>query len=199
MERAVKACLRLLCVSLCTILRLVHGNVIPMGIPCETSYGMGRDRHKLLCDLNGTDKYVPWTTLAILIKLRCLSLNISANKLYGQKSGDCDFAAVSHSCWLHCLFTNLRFALTYNFPRFAFLLPTSDWHASDLDVWASKYCICYCSILLSMVSLMHHRVNVFPAKMLMHFSRRAILYFFSLIASCYFNCYSLTISQYWWS
>ena len=29
--------------------RLVHGNVIPMGIPWETSHGMGRDRHKLLC------------------------------------------------------------------------------------------------------------------------------------------------------
>jgi len=26
---------------------------------------MGRDRHKLLWDGNGTDKYVPWTTLAI--------------------------------------------------------------------------------------------------------------------------------------
>jgi len=92
-ERAMKACLRLLCVSLCTILRLVHGNVIPMGIPWETSYGMGRGRHKLLWDGNGTNKYVPWTTLEILMKLRCLSLNISANKLYGQKSGDCDFSA----------------------------------------------------------------------------------------------------------
>jgi len=26
---------------------------------------MGWDRHKLLCDGNGTDKYVPWTTLSI--------------------------------------------------------------------------------------------------------------------------------------
>jgi len=26
---------------------------------------MGRDRHKLLWDENGTDKYVPWTTLKI--------------------------------------------------------------------------------------------------------------------------------------
>jgi len=26
--------------------------------------GIGRDRHKLLWDGNGTDKYVPWTTLA---------------------------------------------------------------------------------------------------------------------------------------
>jgi len=43
---------------------LVHGNVIPMGIPWKTSLGMGRDRHKLLWD--GTDKYVPWTTLLIL-------------------------------------------------------------------------------------------------------------------------------------
>jgi len=45
--------------------RLVHGNVIPMGIPWETSHGKGRDRHKLLWDGNGTDKYVPWTTLVI--------------------------------------------------------------------------------------------------------------------------------------
>ena len=43
--------------------RLVHGNVIPMGIPWETSHGMGRDRRKLLWDGNGTDKYVPWTTI----------------------------------------------------------------------------------------------------------------------------------------
>jgi len=27
------------------------------------SHGMGWDRHKLLCDGNGTDKYAPWTTL----------------------------------------------------------------------------------------------------------------------------------------
>jgi len=50
-----------------------------------------------------------------------------------------------------------------------------------------------------MASWTHHSVNFFPAKMLMYFSRRAILYFFPLIASCYFNCYSLTFSQYWWS
>jgi len=45
--------------------RLVHGNVIPMGIPWETSHrmGVGRDRRKLLWDGNGTDKYVPWTTI----------------------------------------------------------------------------------------------------------------------------------------
>ena len=36
-----------------------------MGIPWETSHGMGRDRHKLLWDGNGTDKYVPWTTLGL--------------------------------------------------------------------------------------------------------------------------------------
>jgi len=36
-----------------------------MGIPWETSHGMGRDRHKLLWDGNGTDKYFPWTTLTI--------------------------------------------------------------------------------------------------------------------------------------
>jgi len=34
-----------------------------MGIPWETSHGMGWDRHKLLWDGNGTDKYVSWTTL----------------------------------------------------------------------------------------------------------------------------------------
>jgi len=34
-----------------------------MGIPWETS--MGWDRHILLWDGNGTDKYVPWTTLLI--------------------------------------------------------------------------------------------------------------------------------------
>jgi len=47
--------------------RLVLGNVIPMGIPWETSHGMGwgRDSHELLWDGNETDKYVPWTTLAI--------------------------------------------------------------------------------------------------------------------------------------
>ena len=44
---------------------IVHGNVIPMGIPWETSHGMGWDRHKLLWDGNGTDKYVLWTTLVI--------------------------------------------------------------------------------------------------------------------------------------
>jgi len=30
--------------------------------------GIGRDRHKLLWDGNGTDKYVPWTTLLIALK-----------------------------------------------------------------------------------------------------------------------------------
>ena len=51
--------------------RLVHGNVIPMGIPWD---GMRWDRHKLLWD--GTDKYVPWTTLAIIVlrsTTRCLT------------------------------------------------------------------------------------------------------------------------------
>ena len=45
--------------------RLVHGNVIPMGIPWETSHGIGWDRHKLLWDGNGTDKFVPWTSLGL--------------------------------------------------------------------------------------------------------------------------------------
>ena len=45
--------------------RLIHGNVIPIGIPWETSHGMRWDRHKLLWDGNGTDKYVPWTTLGL--------------------------------------------------------------------------------------------------------------------------------------
>jgi len=45
--------------------RLVHGIVIPMGIRLITSHGLGRDRHELLWDGNGTDKYVPWTTLEI--------------------------------------------------------------------------------------------------------------------------------------
>jgi len=36
-----------------------------MGIPWETSHGMGWDRHKLLWDGNGTDKYVPWITLGL--------------------------------------------------------------------------------------------------------------------------------------
>jgi len=53
-----------------TITRLVHGNVIPMGIPWKTSNGLGWDRHKLLWDGNGTNKYVPWTTLVISNKLR---------------------------------------------------------------------------------------------------------------------------------
>jgi len=30
-----------------------------------TSHGMGWDRHKLLWDGNGTDKYVPWKTLGL--------------------------------------------------------------------------------------------------------------------------------------
>jgi len=29
--------------------------------------GIGWDRHKLLWDGNGTDKYVPWTTLLIFL------------------------------------------------------------------------------------------------------------------------------------
>ena len=37
------------------ICKLVHGNAIPMGIPWETSHGMGWDRHKLLWGGNGTD------------------------------------------------------------------------------------------------------------------------------------------------
>jgi len=46
--------------------RLVHGNVIPIGIPWETSHGMGWDGTGTDCygmGWNGTDKYVPWTTL----------------------------------------------------------------------------------------------------------------------------------------
>jgi len=39
-------------------------------IPWETSHGMGWDRHKLLWDGNGTDKYVPWTTLAVELTRR---------------------------------------------------------------------------------------------------------------------------------
>jgi len=39
--------------------RLLHWNVIPMGIPLETFHGMGRDGHELLWDGNGTHKYVP--------------------------------------------------------------------------------------------------------------------------------------------
>jgi len=30
---------------------------------------MGWDRHKLLWDGNGTDKYVPWTTLHVLCRM----------------------------------------------------------------------------------------------------------------------------------
>jgi len=48
--------------------RVVHGNAIPMGISWETSHGMRWDRHKLVWDENGTDEYVPWTTLVILTK-----------------------------------------------------------------------------------------------------------------------------------
>jgi len=47
--------------------RLAHGNVIPMGIPWETSHGMGPDRHKLQWE---------WTTLRIeywLIKTSLIS------------------------------------------------------------------------------------------------------------------------------
>jgi len=51
------------------ICRLVHGNGIPMGITWETSHGMGWDRHKLLWDGSGTDKYVLWTTLMICVKV----------------------------------------------------------------------------------------------------------------------------------
>jgi len=40
-----------------------------MGILWKTSHGMGWDRHKLLWDGNGTDKYVPWTTLRFTIAL----------------------------------------------------------------------------------------------------------------------------------
>jgi len=45
--------------------QVVHGNVIPMGIPWETSHGTGWDTHKLLWDGNGTDKHVLWTTLGL--------------------------------------------------------------------------------------------------------------------------------------
>jgi len=52
------------------IYRLVHGNGILMG-----SHGkrpMGWDRHKLLRDRNGTDKYVPWTTLGLSLGMSFL-------------------------------------------------------------------------------------------------------------------------------
>jgi len=40
-----------------------YGN--PMGnVPWD---GIGRNRHKLLWDGNGTDKYVPWLTLCITV------------------------------------------------------------------------------------------------------------------------------------
>jgi len=31
---------------------------------------MGWDRHKSLCDGNGTNKYVPWTTMEIALNFR---------------------------------------------------------------------------------------------------------------------------------
>jgi len=40
--------------------------------------GMVRDRHKLLWDGNGTDNYVPWTTLSIsqeLIKILSFAMS----------------------------------------------------------------------------------------------------------------------------
>jgi len=71
------------------ISRLVHGNVIPMGIPWETSPGMGWNRHKLLWDGNGTDKYVPWTTLG-------LSMGISfLRESHGKRSMDWDGTGIN--------------------------------------------------------------------------------------------------------
>jgi len=66
--------------------RLVHGNAIPTGIPWETSHGMGRDRHKLLCDGNGTDKYVPRTTLHVSMWFLFIGWNLVMLPL---KSGPC--------------------------------------------------------------------------------------------------------------
>jgi len=42
---------------------VLPGLSIGMSFLWETSHGMAWDRHKLLWDGNGTDKYVPWTTL----------------------------------------------------------------------------------------------------------------------------------------
>ena len=71
------------------IIRLVHGNGIPMGIPWETSHGMGWNRHKLLWDGNGTDKYVPWTTLG-------LSMGISfLRESHGKRSMDWDGTGIN--------------------------------------------------------------------------------------------------------
>jgi len=69
--------------------RLVHGNFIPVGIPWEASHGMGWDRHKLLCDGNGTDKYVPWTTLlfafnAILTSSICYFYREWLNQIWSR-------------------------------------------------------------------------------------------------------------------
>jgi len=61
------------------ISRLVHGNGIPMGIPWETSHGMGWDRHKLLWDGNGTDKYVPWTPLLISTEIEAVAWQFNEN------------------------------------------------------------------------------------------------------------------------
>jgi len=49
-----------------------------MGIPWETSHGMGWDRYKLLWDGNGTDKYVPWTTLVFLSYIALLVENVQS-------------------------------------------------------------------------------------------------------------------------
>jgi len=38
---------------------------------------MGWDRHKLLWDGNGTDKYVPWTTLEITLDVTNIVSNIT--------------------------------------------------------------------------------------------------------------------------
>jgi len=67
--------------------RLVHGNVIPMGIPCETFHGIGWDRHTLLWDGNRTDKYVPWTTLSITFyRTRELLLYFATKNLFTAKT-----------------------------------------------------------------------------------------------------------------
>jgi len=53
----------------------------------ETSHGMGRDRHKLLWDGNGTDKYVPWTTLAVTTSLTGDALGFNGKQLTCEDKG----------------------------------------------------------------------------------------------------------------
>ena len=46
---------------------------------------MGRDRHKLLWDGNGTDEYVPWTTLVIRHNV-LLDLGNGSNRFWESAS-----------------------------------------------------------------------------------------------------------------